>query len=121
MVGNAARMEWKQPFILSVTISSNSSGVVCTPVFADRAGAAGDIDKNVDAPAERRLGLLRRGLALLGLREIAGNDDHLAALGFHLGGNRLNRRGIAAQQRQLAALFGKGVGDGGAHTAWRGL
>src|SRR5476649_1999828 len=33
MVGSAARMVWKQPFMLRVTISSNSSGVVCTPVL----------------------------------------------------------------------------------------
>src|SRR3984957_9584543 len=33
MVGSAARMVWKHPFMLRVTISSNSSGVVCTPVL----------------------------------------------------------------------------------------
>src|SRR5580704_1673052 len=33
MVGRDARMVWKHPFMLRVTISSNSSGVVCTPVL----------------------------------------------------------------------------------------
>src|SRR5258707_319183 len=33
MVGSTLRMVWKHPFMLSVTMSSNSSGVVSTPVL----------------------------------------------------------------------------------------
>src|SRR5712692_2846394 len=33
MVGSTPRMVWKQPFMLSVTMSSNSCGVVSTPVL----------------------------------------------------------------------------------------
>ena len=49
MAGSTPRMVWKQPFMLSVTMSSNSSGVVSDAGLADRARAAGDVDQDVDA------------------------------------------------------------------------
>ena len=87
--------------------------------LADRAGAAGDVDQNVDAAAEGVLGGRDRGLALFGVGEIAGDHDRLAAGGFDFVGDRRDRRGVAAHQRQLAAFAGKGVGDGGAHALGR--
>jgi hypothetical protein len=33
MVGSTPRMVWKQPFMLRVTMSSNSCGVVSTPLL----------------------------------------------------------------------------------------
>ena len=46
--------------------------------LADRSRAAGDVDQDVDAAAEGLVGLLRGCVALLGVGQVAGDDDRLA-------------------------------------------
>jgi hypothetical protein len=98
MVGKAARMVWKHTGL------------------ADRTGAAGNVDENVDATAKCVLGGPDRGLALPGVGQIAGDHDRLAALGFDFVGYRRDGCGIASHQRQFAAFGGKRVGDRSAHS-----
>ena len=99
-------MVWKQPFMLSVTMSSNSSGVVSTPVLPIGPGAAGDVHQDVDA-AELVLALGGGALALLRIGQIAGNDDRFGAGRPRLLRHRLDRRDVAADQRELAPSAAK--------------
>ena len=105
--------------MLSVTISSNSSAVVCDAGLADRARAAGDIDQNIDAPAERCLRGVCRGVARGWLGQVARHDDRLAAFRLDLGRDRLDRRGVAPDQRQPTAFLRERLADRGAHPLRR--
>ena len=61
----------------------------------------------------------RGGFALLGIGEVAGDHDRLAAAGFDLAATG----SIAAVSRPISASLqpsrGEGVGDGGAHALGR--
>src|SRR5258708_9839711 len=72
--------------------------------LADRTGAAGDVDENVNAAAEGIFGDFDRGLALPGICEIAGDHDRLAPAGLHLVCDRRYRLGVAFNYRLLAAF-----------------
>ena len=103
MVGSTPRMVWKQPFMLSVTMSSNSSGVVSTPVLPigpEPPATFTRMSMRPNVPFALRRGLL----ALAGIGEIAGNDDRLGAGSPRLLGHRFDCRDVAADQRQPRAL-----------------
>jgi hypothetical protein len=87
--------------------------------LADWPRPAGDIYENVDAAAKGRLGHLNGRIALSGIGQVAGDHDGLAAKGFRLVGDRRNRRGVASQQRQFAALGSESMRDGSAHPFGR--
>src|SRR6185436_1861014 len=83
---------------------------------ADRSGAAGDIEQDVDAFAKTRLRCPCGRAALLAVRHVTGDDDRVAAAGFYLLGEQLDGGRVAAHERKLAALSSEGMGDRGSHA-----
>ena len=115
MVGSTARMVWKQPFMLSVTMSSNSSGVVSTPVLPIGPEPPATLTRMSMRPKASFAAAAARSHCV-GIGEIAGHDDRLGAERARLLRHRLDRRDVAADQRELAALRREGLGDGRAHS-----
>src|SRR5467141_3107057 len=99
MVGSTPRMVWKQPFMLRVTMSSNSSGVVSTPVLPIGPEPPATLTK-----------MSMRPYACLAAA---------AACSHCFGSVRSQGTTIAADQRQTRALLGERHGDGRAHAFGR--
>ncbi len=86
--------------------------------LAHRAGAAGDVDQNVDF-VEGGDGLVHHGLAAGGVGQVTRRDHHAAAHGAGGFGDWFDGADVAAGQDQVAALTGESQGDGGAHAFCR--
>ena len=99
-------------------MSSNSFGDVSTPVLPIGPGAACDVHQDIDA-AKRVLRLGGSAFALLGVGQIAGNDDRFGAGSARFLGNRFDRDNVASEQRELRALGGERQGDRRAHPFGR--
>jgi hypothetical protein len=84
----------------------------------DRAGDAGDIDQDIDAPAEnlQRLGDHRLDLGFLD--DVAGHHMGFAAKRAHFGRHFFQGQGVgvARGQQHVCACARQRRGDGGAHA-----
>ena len=70
------------------------------PALLHRPGAAGDVDQDVD-PTEGVEPGLHRGLDLRRIRHVAARDHGAPAERADLGRDRLDRRGIAADEHEV--------------------
>ncbi len=105
--------------MLSVTISSNSSGVVSAPVLPIGPEPPATLTRMSMRPKASFVASAAASSHCVGVGQVAGHHDRLGAGCAHLLRHRLDRRDVAPDQRELRAFRGERRGDRRAHALGR--